>query len=626
MPIQLALYFTIRDANTQTARANINESLKITAEVFFNALSQRRESLLAKVRALSSDYAFKPAANTNEHKTVLSTLRSYQNRVSADVMLLLSLEGSIIADTKHPTLTNKAFYLPGLLKQASNNEYGEASIIDFIDKQPYLLVAVPLFSPEPSHWVIMGFLLTDHFALALQQITKSQVSLFFINKKSESQLGQWRQFASTLTNLQKEKVELALMQQNWQYNNNFDLGLNGKNFVTVALSIRESPQGIFMVLLQRSLAHALLPYQKLHFIIASVFLTSLMVFVLGGHFIANKITKPITTLAQGARKIEQGQYKLHINVDQSDELGQLATRFNSMAKGLSERAKIRSLLGKVVSPAIAQQLINNGVELGGEERNSTILFSDIKNFTQLCENHDAKEIIALLNKLLTQLSLIIDQHHGVIDKYIGDALMALFGVPLQDNNQAENAVLAALSMQQELVKINLRLISDNLPTIGLGIGINSALVIAGNMGSQTRLNYTVIGDGVNLSSRLEGLTRYYDVPILVSDATKQLCKNIAFCQIDTVKVKGKKQSLTIYQPLGERSKVSQIKLRQVEEFQLALYYYHQQEWQSSLKRLDVLIKASPNSQLYQIYLQRVNAMKDSPIRKNWDGVFIHKDK
>jgi len=171
IPIQLSLFVVIRDANIATARANIDEALQVTADVFFKSLAQHRDSLLSKVRALSSDYAFKPVANTNEHKTVLSTLISHQQRVDADVMLLLSMEGNIIADTSHPQLTAKPFYLPLLIEQASNSEYGEADSIAFIESKPYLLVAVPLFSPEPSHWIVMGFLLTDEFAVNLQKTT-----------------------------------------------------------------------------------------------------------------------------------------------------------------------------------------------------------------------------------------------------------------------------------------------------------------------------------------------------------------------------------------------------------------------------------------------------------------------
>jgi len=637
IPIQLSLFVVIRDANIATARNNIDEALQVTADVFFKSLAQHRDSLLSKVRALSSDYAFKPVANTNEHKTVLSTLTSYQQRVDADVMLLLSMEGNIIADTSHPQLTAEPFYLPHLIEQASNSEYGEADSIAFIENRPYLLVAVPLFSPEPSHWIVMGFLLTDDFALNLQKTTKSDVSILFGNKLISSGNYQWQQLASTLPGDTRQLSEQALTSQasfhqdysvNQHFNKNFDLSLAGQSYVSVVVPIKSENNEYFIALLQRSLAQALVPYENLHFIVALGFFIALILLMVGGNLIARKITEPVTVLAQGAEKIEQGHYDLTIEVNQKDELGQLAQRFNAMAKGLAERAKVRSLLGKVVSPAIADQLLNEGVELGGEEREVTILFSDIRNFTSLCETHNAKEMITLLNQLLTRLSKIIDVHHGVIDKYIGDAVMALFGVPIKDDRQAQNTVLAALAMQQELVVINQELIANNFVEIGLGIGINTAQVIAGNMGSTTRLNYTVIGDGVNVSSRLEGLTKYYGVSILVTQATKEQCKDILFQEIDTVRVKGKKQGLTIYKPLGAIADFSAEELEQVAVFDKVLQFYKEQNWQSALALLSPLKEQYVSTRYYQIYLERIQAQakQGEEFDANWDGIFTHIEK
>jgi len=635
IPIQLSLFVVIRDANIATARENIDEALQVTSDVFFKSLAQHRDSLLSKVRALSSDYAFKPVASTNEHKTVLSTLISYQHRVDADVMLLLSMEGDIIADTIHPLLTAEPFYLPSLIDEASHSEYGEADSIAFIDQRPFLLVAVPLFSPEPSHWIVMGFLLTDNFAKSLQKTTKSDVSILFGSKLMTTGDYQWQQLATTLTADTRQLSEQALISQasfhqaetfKTLFNVNFDLMLAGKSYVSVALPIKKGKEEYFIALLQRSLAKALVPYENLHFIVAFGFFIALVLLVIGGGFIARKITQPVTVLAQGAEKIEQGHYNLTIEVNQKDELGQLAERFNAMAKGLAERAKVRSLLGKVVSPAIAEQLLNKGVELGGEEREVTILFSDIRNFTSLCETHDAKEMISLLNQLLTRLSKVIDNHHGVIDKYIGDAVMALFGVPINDELQAQNTVFAALAMQQELVQINQEFAAKKFVEIGLGIGINTAHVIAGNMGSTSRLNYTVIGDGVNVSSRLEGLTKYYGVSILVSEATKSQCKDILFQEIDTVRVKGKTKGLTVYKPLGGLTGCSVEELEQVTVFNKVLQLYKAQAWHEALTLLTPLKERYLSSCYYQIYYERLQAKQGEAFDPNWDGIFTHVEK
>jgi adenylate cyclase len=621
VPIQLALFLSIRNANIETARANIDEALQVTAQIFTNTLGVMRDSLLDKARGMSSEYSFKQVANTNEHQTVLSALTSYEARIGADIMLVLTMDGEIVADTRHPELTRAPFYVPALIDIAMNSEYGEADLIEFVDDLPYVLVAVPLFSPEPSHWIISGFLITDEFAWLLQETTKSQVSILFGAEQQK-----WRQLATTLPPEKREASERAMQNQPWQFGSNFDLVIDGKSFVSVALPVRETSGQYFIGLLQRSLDEALAPYQRLHILVASVFFIAIVLLIIGGVYVARKITKPVTLLAQGAKEIEEGHYELNIKVDQEDEMGQLADRFGSMAKGLADRDKIRGVLGKVVSPAIAEQLLSKGVELGGEERHASILFSDIRNFTSMCETQSAKEVITVLNKLLTRFSVIIDRHNGVVDKYIGDAVMALFGVPVENDNQAHDAVMAALDMIDELATINPILADMKLPQIGLGVGVNTDTVVAGNMGSETRLNYTVIGDGVNLSARLEGLTKFYGAAVLTSESTRSLCPEICFREVDSVRVKGKQDAITIYEPLGLISQIPEAEAAQLGQFNTALGHYQQQQWQQALEVFKQLAVQFPDVLLFQIYLKRVTELQGQPIDPGWDGVFTHKNK
>jgi adenylate cyclase len=357
-----------------------------------------------------------------------------------------------------------------------------------------------------------------------------------------------------------------------------------------------------------------------------VFFIAVLLLVGGGAYVARRITKPVTVLAEGAKKIEEGQYELNIEVDQEDELGQLANRFGSMAKGLADRDKIRGVLGKVVSPAIAEELLTKGVELGGEDREATILFSDIRNFTAMCEAQTAKEVITVVNKILTRFSVIIDRYNGVVDKYIGDAVMALFGVPVDNENQAQDAVLAAMGMIDELQVINEVLAKSDVPEVGLGVGVNSATVVAGNMGSETRLNYTVIGDGVNLSARLEGLTKFYGVPILVSEATMSRCPDIYFREIDSVRVKGKQNAQTIFQPMGLKASVTEGEMAQLEQFNTALGCYKKQQWQEATGLFRTLGEQVPGESIYSLYLERVAELEGQPPGEDWDGVYTHTQK
>jgi adenylate cyclase len=250
-------------------------------------------------------------------------------------------------------------------------------------------------------------------------------------------------------------------------------------------------------------------------------LLGLAVSVALGVRIARGVSRPVLELAEGARKIAAGDYRHRVKVQQEDELGALALSFNRMSEGLAERDRVRDLLGKVVSPEVASELLRKDVLLGGEEREVTVLFSDLRNFTAMSENLSPRETLAILNRYFTRMDSIVEKHGGVVDKYMGDALMALFGAPLANPDSADWAMNAALEMGEALDDLNRQWEKRGLPAINVGIGINTDVVVAGNMGSETRLNYTVIGDGVNLASRLEELTKLpeYERRIIISGST-----------------------------------------------------------------------------------------------------------
>jgi len=247
--------------------------------------------------------------------------------------------------------------------------------------------------------------------------------------------------------------------------------------------------------------------------------------------------------------VAAGDYTQRIELPRADELGQLATAFNQMTAGLAERDRVRNLLGMVVSPEIATQLLHSDLKLGGEEREVTILFCDLRNFTSFSERMAPAEVLTLLNRYLDRMSAIIERHGGVIDKYMGDAIMALFGAPVAVPDASARAVAAARDMAGALESLNAELRNEGKSALAFGIGINTAQVVAGNVGSKTRLNYTVIGDGVNLASRLEGLTKdpAYATPIIVSEATLAAINPRPFArELGEVKVKGKAEAVRIF--------------------------------------------------------------------------------
>jgi adenylate cyclase len=236
--------------------------------------------------------------------------------------------------------------------------------------------------------------------------------------------------------------------------------------------------------------------------------------------ISKKITQPITLLAQASEQIGNGHYEgLHlppVKQKQHDEVTVLTHSFEKMVVSLQEREKIRGVLNKVVSKEIASQVLKGSVELGGEERTLTLLFSDIRDFTPLSQTLSAQALIGLLNAYMTRMCRIIDATHGVVDKFVGDEIMALYGAPLDLENHAEKAIRAALEMLYDLKKWN-QTRKDTLPHFSIGIGIHTGIAFAGNMGAENRLNYTVVGSTVNLAARLCSAAHPYQ--ILVSEAT-----------------------------------------------------------------------------------------------------------
>jgi len=258
---------------------------------------------------------------------------------------------------------------------------------------------------------------------------------------------------------------------------------------------------------------------------------------------ARGVSRPVQDLALAADRIGRGDTSVRTDLPHRDEIGTLGRAFNRMAEGLAERDRVRDLFGRAVSPEIAAKLMRDGISIGGEEREVTVLFSDLQGFTSLSERLPPSRMVSLLNRFLDRMCGVIERHGGVVDKFMGDAIMALFGAPLADPNAADHAVAAALEMAAEMDRLNADLAAEGLPTLGFGVGINTAVVVAGTMGSARRLNYTVIGDGVNVASRVQGLTRKpeFGGPVLITADTRAALRSppgLVDCGEATVKGRG----------------------------------------------------------------------------------------
>ena len=271
------------------------------------------------------------------------------------------------------------------------------------------------------------------------------------------------------------------------------------------------------------------------------------------YFFSKTITRPVGRLVAAAQQVGAGSFLVELEPTTRDEIGLLTETFVQMGQGLHERERIKEAFGKFVSKNVAEQALRDEIRLGGETRAATILFSDIRSFTAISEKLLPEEVVEFLNDYMTRMVECVNATHGVVDKFIGDAVMAVWGVPLSHGNDAEHAVNGALLMRQSLIEFNRGRGSVKRPIIRIGCGINSGPVVAGQIGSTERMEYTVIGDPVNLASRIEALNKPFGTDILISSDTYALVSDVfdVIPQLK-IKVKGKSEPQRIYAVLGRR--------------------------------------------------------------------------
>lgn len=292
------------------------------------------------------------------------------------------------------------------------------------------------------------------------------------------------------------------------------------------------------------------------------------------------------------------------------------------------KRQITKVFGQYVPPELVDEISEHpeALSLDGETREMSVLFSDVRNFTTISESLDPKQLTLFINGFLTPMTKIIHQNRGTIDKYMGDAIMAFWGAPLKDPNHAKHSLIAGMKMIEEIKLLSSNFKDKDWPEIKIGVGINSGPMNVGNMGSEFRMAYTVLGDTVNLGSRLEGLTKNYGVEIIVSEYTKAAVDDFAYRLLDRVRVKGKDQPVTIYEPLGLKSELSHDTHTELNSFDEAMQQFLQQNWAAAETLLKKLQQQYPQRKLYQLYLERIEIYKNNPPPDKWDGVFTHLSK
>jgi adenylate cyclase len=292
------------------------------------------------------------------------------------------------------------------------------------------------------------------------------------------------------------------------------------------------------------------------------------------------------------------------------------------------KRQLAHLFGQYVPPELVVEMSKKmeKINLDGEMREMTVLFSDVRGFTTISESLEPKELTTYINAFLTPITKVIHDNRGTIDKYMGDAVMAFWGAPLADEQHALHALNAAIGIVEHMKILREEFSAKQWPEIYVGVGVNTGLMNVGNKGSEFRVDYTILGDAVNLGSRLEGLTKVYGVDIITSEYTKHAVPEYEYRELDRVRVKGKDKPVSIFEPLGLLEKVSKEERKLLQQFHIGIKQYRAQNWDAAEREIYGLSQLEPEREIYKIYLDRIMYFRENPPGDDWDGCFTHTSK
>lgn len=352
-------------------------------------------------------------------------------------------------------------------------------------------------------------------------------------------------------------------------------------------------------------------------------------------FLSRQLAHPVKRLLEGTQSVVDGNLELRIPVTTSDEIGRLTSAFNQMVEGLTHGKQARETFGQYVDPRIVRALIDTPelADLKGERRVMTIMFCDLKGFTSISETLTPVGLVALINRYCTLMSESVRLNEGVIDKFIGDAVMAYWGAPFCKNeDQASFALLSVLSQIDNIQQLteelpNLLHLRQNLPTVDIRIGVATGEVLVGSIGSDLMRSFTVMGDAVNLASRLESANKMYGTRTLISEETaKRAGGNFAFREIDSLQVVGQTRPIRVYELLGKSSDLDPKQESLRSHYQSGLAAYRNRQWAEAKADFQRALDEMPDDKPSQIFIERIRQLESSSLPDSWDGTWIMETK
>jgi adenylate cyclase len=546
LAVLLSTLWLVTGAVSRQVEGDLRRRLIITGDVFRGRVAERAQRLLATMQLVADDFALKRAIATYDPDTLESVATNYRRRAGTDALWITNESGRVLAgrgsDGAAASTLASIRPLSDTLRTAA-----AGMAISELEGELYELVAVAVVAPrDPIGFLVAGERIDSRTAAQLQRETGSEVS--FVTGE--------RVFASSWP----EEKQLVLFPGGRPASlfpsvarPTFLARLGDERLLSILVPVDAALDQPLYALVQQSYDTALAPLHALRRRIVLIGAVALFGALIVGAALAGGIASPLRVLVAAMRDVLAGNYQRRLEIGREDEIGFLADSFNEMVSGLEERERIKDTFGRFVSRDIANVLLDGRVSLEGERREVTILFQDTRGFTAIADRTDPGALVRMVNRLFTAMVAAVESEGGVIKEFTGDGVMALFGAPVVHDDDPDRAVRAALAMLARLPALNAELCGEGLAEVRIGIGVHCGEVVAGRIGPDERAEYTVIGDPVNVASRIEGLTKETGATLLVSAAAvSRLAGSYRFGRRFVVPIRGKEEPVEVIEVLVGR--------------------------------------------------------------------------
>lgn len=546
VPLLVLLALTlwlVQLAGTQQVERILTAHLLGTGRIVQRFIAKERERLRATSVELARDFALKPAIATYDPATLTSVAVNYRDRIGVDLLWITDESGKLLGDSSGRRAAAEPQDLAPIQELYADADAGLAVIE--LDGELLQMVVVPVLAPDVIGYLVLGSIIGDATAEQLKSDSGSHVTFLTSERVFASS---WPQ-AQRSTLFPNGRAGPSLFEA--ANGNAFLAERRGERFLSIRTALPSRLPLPLFVLVQDSYDEALAPVRALRHRIALIGLGSVLLTVLLSTLLAKSITAPIGALAAAMGDVLNGNFARRIHLRRRDEIGYLASSFNEMVIGLARGEWIKDTFGRFVSREVADAVLEGRVSLEGERREVTILFQDLRGFTSLSERTDPADLVALLNQFFTEVVAAVEEQGGVVRQFTGDGVMALFGAPQRYEDSAERAVRAAIGMVRRISLLNQRLEQNGKPPLRVGIGVHTGSVIAGQIGPDKRVEYGVVGDPVNVASRIEGLTKELNATILVSSETaERLGPEFTLGRSAVMAVRGKEKPVQVIEVLS----------------------------------------------------------------------------